>query len=159
MKFVMSYSICQRKYLLWAVFDDNDDDDEFINFKIREFRVSNCFLEWTIRFQNVSKDVVFSEEIITDFLDAIPAEMINYDVFSLFGKITILCYKNALYHFFYKEDLNHDKFADECLGYDIDLRCLYLLERKLIDFSSLCSNCQFNFIKMVSTRFIKLKND
>ena len=41
----MTYSICQRKYLLWAVFDDNDDDDGFINFKIHEFRVCDCFLE------------------------------------------------------------------------------------------------------------------
>ena len=157
MKFVMSYSICQRKYLLWAVFDDNDD--EFINFKIREFRVCDCFLEWTIRFQNVNRDVVFSEEIIEDFFDAIPAERNNYDVFSLFGEITILCCKNALYHLLYKEDLNHDKLADECLGYDIDMHCMYILERNLNNFSSLCSNCQFNFIKMVSTRFIKLKND
>ena len=155
----MSYSICQRKYLLWAVFDDNDDDDEFINFKIREFRVCDCFLEWTIRFQNVSKDVVFSEEIITDFFDAIPAETINYDISSLFGEITIICCKNALYHYFYKEDLNHDKLTDECLGYDIEMHCMYILERKLINFSCPCSNCQFNFIKMVSTRFIKLKND
>ena len=153
----MSYTICQRKYLLWAVFDDNDD--EFINFKIREFRVCDCFLEWTIRFQNVNRDVVFSEEIIEDFFDAIPAERNNYDVFSLFGEITILCCKNALYHLLYKEDLNHDKLADECLGYDIDMHCMYILERNLNNFSSLCSNCQFNFIKMVSTRFIKLKND
>ena len=157
MKFVMSYTICQRKYLLWAVFDDNDD--EFINFKIREFRVCDCFLEWTIRFQNVNRDVVFSEEIIEDFFDAIPGERNNYDVFSLFGEITILCCKNALYHLLYKEDLNHDKLADECLGYDIDMHCMYILERNLNNFSSLCSNCQFNFIKMVSTRFIKLKND
>ena len=157
MKFVMSYTICQRKYLLWAVFDDNDD--EFINFKIREFRVCDCFLEWTIRFQNVNRDVVFSEEIIEDFFDAIPAERNNYDAFSLFGEITILCCKNALYHLLYKEDLNHDKLADECLGYDIDMHCMYILERNLNNFSSLCSNCQFNFIKMVSTRFIKLKND
>ena len=155
----MSYSICQRKYLLWAVFDNNDDDDEFINFKIREFRVCDCFLEWTIRFQNVSKDVMFSEEIITDFFDAVPSGTINYDIFSLFGKITIICCKNALYHFFYQEDLDHDKLAFECLGYDIDMRCMYILERNLSNFSSLCSNCQFNFIKMVSTRFIKLKND
>ena len=153
----MSYSICQRKYLLWAVFDDNDD--EFINFKIDEFRVCDCFLEWTTRFQSLSKDVVFSEEIITDFFDGLPTETINHDIFCLFGKITIFCCENALYHFFYKEDLNHDKLADECLGYDIDMHCMYILERKLINFSSLCSNCQFNFIKMVSTRFIKLKND
>ena len=159
MKFVMSYSICQRKYLLWAVFDDNGDDNEFINFKINEFRVCDCFLEWTVRFRNLSKDVIFSEEIITDFFDAVPTEMVGYDVFSLFGEITILCCKNALYHFLYKEDLDHDKLADECLGYDIDMRCMYIFERNFNDFSCLCSNCQFNFIKMVSNRFIKLKND
>ena len=111
-----------------------------------------------IRFQLVSKDTIFSEEIIADIFDAVPTETINYDVFSLFGKISIICCKKALYQFFYKDDLNHEKLADECLGYDIDMRCLYLLERNLVDFSALCSNCQFNFIKMVSTRFIKLKN-
>ena len=152
MKFVMSYSICQRKYLLWAVFDDNDDDNEFINFKINEFRVCDCFLEWTVRFRNLSKDVIFSEEIITDFFDAVPTEMVGYDVFSLFGEITILCCKNALYHFLYKEDLDHNKLADECLGCDIDMRCMRILERNFNDFSCFCSNCQFNFIKMVSTR-------
>ena len=68
MKFVMSYSICERKYLLWTVFDDNDDDDEFINFKIREFTVCDCFLDWTIRFRNENKNAVFSEEVIADFL-------------------------------------------------------------------------------------------
>ena len=84
--------------------------------------------------------------------------MTECDIFSLFGKITIVCCRNALYHFFYK-DLNHDKLYDECLGYDIDMRCLYLLEKNLSLFSFICSNCQFNFIKNVSTRFIKLKND
>ena len=152
----MNYSFCQRKYLLWAVFDDNDNEE--FKFKIDEFRVCDCFFDWVIRFQLVSKDTIFSEEIIADIFDAVPTETINYDVFSLFGKISIICCKKALYHFFYKDDLNHEKLADECLGYDIDMRCLYLLERNLVDFSALCSNCQFNFIKMVSTRFIKLKN-
>ena len=85
--------------------------------------------------------------------------MTDCDIFSLFGKITIVCCRNALYHFFYKEDFNHDKLYDECLGYDIDMHCLYLLEKNLSSFSFICSNCQFNFIKNVSTRFIKLKND
>ena len=119
----MSYSICQRKYLLWAVFDD--DDDELSSFKIREFRI--CFFDWVIRFQNKNKNTLFFEDIITDFFDAIPTDMISCDIFSLFGKITVICSKNALYHFFYKEDLIHDKLVDECLGYDIDMRCLYLL--------------------------------
>ena len=90
----MSYSICQRKYLLWAVFDDNDDDDdEFINFKIREFRVCDCFLEWTIRFQNVSKDVVFSEEIITDFFDAILVKRLIMMYFLYLAKLLFFAVK------------------------------------------------------------------
>ena len=154
----MSYSIGEKKkHLLWCVFDDDNEPDLF-RYKICEFRVCDCFLDWTIHFHNENKDTVFSEEVITDFFDAIPTDMIDCDIFSIFGKITIVCCRNALYHFFYKEDLNHDKLSDECLGYDIDMRCLYLLEKKLF-FPSLCSNCQFNFIKNVSTRFIKLKND
>ena len=156
----MSYSICERKYLLWTVFDDNDDGDEFIsNFKIREFRVCDCFLDWTTRFRNENKNAVFCEEVIADFFDSVPTDTTDCDIISLFGKITIVCCRKALYHFFYKEDLNHDKLYDECLGYDIDMRCLYLLEKNLSSFSAICSNCQFNFIKNVSTRFIKLKND
>ena len=79
MKFVMSYSTCQGKYLLWTVFDDNDD--EFIKFKIGEFRICDCFLEWTIRFQNVTKDIVFSEENI-DLFDEVPTETINHILFA-----------------------------------------------------------------------------
>ena len=102
MKFVMSYSICQRKYLVWTVFDDNNDADEFIiKFKIREFRVCDCFLDWTTRFRNKNKNAVFSEEVIADFFDGIPTDATDCDIFSLFGKITIVCCRNALYHFFY----------------------------------------------------------
>ena len=61
----MSYSICQRKYLLWAVFDD--DDDELSSFKIRELRICDCFFDWVIRFQNKNKNTLFCEDIITDF--------------------------------------------------------------------------------------------
>ena len=156
MKFIMNYSIGQKKHLLWCVFDGEESD--LSRYKVCEFRVCNCFLDWTIHFQNVNKDTVFSEEFITDFSDAIPTDMIECDIFSIFGKITIVCCRNALYHLFYKEDLQHDKLSDKCMGYDIDMRCMYLLEKKVF-FSSLCSNCQFNFIKNVSTRFIKLKND
>ena len=48
---------------------------------------------------------------------------------------------------------------DECLAYEIECNCLYLLEKKLSCFNALCSNCQYNLIKMVSNRFIKIKND
>ena len=84
MKFVMSYSICQRKHLLWCVFDDEESD--LSRYKVCEFRVCNCFLDWTIHFQNVNKDTVFSEEFITDFFDEIPTDVVDCDVFSIFGK-------------------------------------------------------------------------
>ena len=101
---------------------------------------------------------MFSEELITDFFDEIPTDRVDCDIFSIFGKVTIVCCRNALYHFFYKEDVHHDKLSDECLGYDIDCCCVYLLEKKLF-FAYFCSNFQFNFIKNVSIRFIRLKND
>ena len=48
---------------------------------------------------------------------------------------------------------------DECLAFGNECNCLYLLEKKLSCFNALCSNCQYNLIKMVSNRFIKIKND
>ena len=157
MKLITNYSIDeQKKHLLWCVFDD--DESDLNRYKVYEFRVCDCFFDWTIRFQNENKKTVFSEELITDFFDAIPTDIVDCDIFSIFGKITIVCCRNALYHFFYKDDIQHDKLSDECLGYDIDCKCMYLLEKKLF-FTYLCSNCQFNFIKNVSTRFKRLKND
>ena len=107
-----------------------------------------CFLDWIIYFQMVNKNTVFSEEFMTDFFDEIQVDNVDGDVFYLFGKITIVCCRNALYHLFYKEDHQHDKLSDKCMGYDIGMQCMYLLEKKMV-FSSLCSNCQFNFIKNV----------
>ena len=48
---------------------------------------------------------------------------------------------------------------DECLAYEIECNFLYLLEKKLSCFNALCSNCKYDLIKMVSNRFIKIKND
>ena len=161
MKFIMSYSIHgykNKKHFLWTAYNEEDENFNIERFKICEFRVCDCFLDWTIHFRNINKDVVFSEEVMTDFFVGIPTDVVNSDIFSLFGKITILCCRNALYHFFYKEDLQHDKLSDECLGYEYDMRCMYLLEKKMF-FSSLCSNCQFNFIKGVSDRLTVFKND
>ena len=107
---------------------------------------------------STGQSTVFSEEVMIDFFDGIPTDVVNCDIFSLFGKITIVCCRNALFHFFYKEDLQHDKLSDECLGFDIDMRCMYMLGKKMF-YSYLCSNCQFNFIKMISNRFITIKND
>ena len=148
MKAIMNYSAGeQKKHLLWSVFAD--DEAELSRYRIHEFKVCDCFADWTICFQNENKNTVFSEELIKDFFDGILIDMVDCDIFSIFGKVTIVCCRIALYHFFYKENVQHDKLSDECLGYDIDCCCTYLLEKKLF-FTYLCSNCQFNFIKNVS---------
>ena len=145
----------EKKYLLWSVFDyDSEDDDK--TFKIQEFRVCDWYLDWCLCFHNKNRNTVFSEEFTTAFFDEIPSGLNDYDVFCIFGQISIVCCERALYHFFLEDDIQHEKLYDECLGYDIDCRCSYLLEKKFL-FPSLCSNCQFNFIMNVSDTFIKLK--
>ena len=52
----------QKKHLLWCVLDDDNESDLF-RYKICEFRVCDCFLDWTIHFQNENKDTVFSEKL------------------------------------------------------------------------------------------------
>ena len=81
------------------------------------------------------------------------------DVFFIFGKISIVCCEAALYQFHYKTFISHDIMYDECLAFGNDCNCVYLLEKKLSCFNALCSNCQYNLIKMVTNTFIKIKND
>ena len=128
-----------------------------------KFMNLECVIVWIIYFQNENKNTVFSEELITDFFDQIPCKLAaDCDVFSIFGKVTIVCCRNALYHFFYKEDFQYDKLDDklddECFGWVMTC-CIYHLLKKLSAFTYLCSNCQFNFVKSITTRFIKIKND
>ena len=157
MKVIMNYPIVeQEKHVLWAAFDD--EEHELNRYKIHEFRVCDCFVDWIIYFQNENKNSVFPEDLIIDFFDQIPCKLADCDVFSIFGKVTIVCCRNALYHFFYKEDVQHDKLDNECFGWVMTLCCIYRLLKKL-SFSYLCSNCQFNFVKNVTTRFIRIKND
>ena len=97
------------------------------------------------------KELLFDEiPIIPDIAD---------DVFLIFGKISIVCCEATLYQFDYKKFILHDKMFDECLAFGNECNCLYLLEKKLSCFNALCLNCQYNLIKMVSNRFIKIKND
>ena len=81
------------------------------------------------------------------------------DIFLIYGKKSFVCCETALCQFDYKKFISHNKMYDECLAYEIECNCLYLLEKKLSCFNALCSNCQYNLIKMVSNRFIKIKND
>ena len=97
MKAIMNYSAGeQKKHLLWSVFAD--DEAELSRYRIHEFKVCDCFADWTICFQNENKNTVFSEELIKDFFDGIPIDMVDCDIFSIFGKVTIVCCRIALYH-------------------------------------------------------------
>ena len=106
--------LVDKKYLLWTVFDEDEDEDSGLNtFEIHEFRVCDCYLDWILYFQNKNKNTVFSEEFTTSFFDEIPSNNIACDVFSIFGKVTIVCCRRALYHFFCKEDVQHEKLSDD----------------------------------------------
>ena len=39
-----SKSINRKKYFIWTLFADDDDDNAYNIFKIREFRVCDCYL-------------------------------------------------------------------------------------------------------------------
>ena len=131
MKVITSYLIGEQKeHLLWTVFDDKEA--ELNRYKIREFKVCDCFVDWIIHFRNENKNSVFSEEDITDLFDEIPTEKVDCDIFSLFGKVTIVCCRNAV---------------NTCSS------CFINHPEKKMMFH--CSNCQIN----VCTRFIRMKND
>ena len=149
----MTRTIKRKKYLFWYNFDDK--------VKVVEFRVCDCFFDPILSFQNKLNSVgEFYDDLKELLFDEIPIiPDITDDVFLIFGKISIVCCETALYQFDYKKLICHDKMYDECLAYEIEYNCLYLLEKKLSCFNTLCSNCQYKLIKMVSNRFIKIKND
>ena len=71
-----------KKYLLWTVFDEDENEDSGLNtFEIHEFRVCDCYLDRILYFQNKNKKTVFSEEFTTSFFDEIPSNNIASDVF------------------------------------------------------------------------------
>ena len=135
MKVIMSYLIGEQKqHLLWSAYDD--EEAELNRYKIHEFNVCDCFIDWIIHFRNEKKNIVFSEEDITDFFDKIPTEKADCDIFCLFGKVTTVCCRNAV---------------------NTSSPCFINLPENKISFH--CSTCQINFCKNVCTRFIKIRND
>ena len=136
-----SKSINRKKYFIWSLFaaDDDDDANGYNIFKIHEFRVCDCYLDWILQFQFKNKDVVFSTEFATAFFDEIPlhGEGNDCDIFAVFGKISIVCCERALYHFCYKKDIQHEKIYNECLTYDTECNCTYSLHKKNVIFFSL----------------------
>ena len=51
------------------------------------------------------------------FFNTIPTEAIDCDVYSVFGQSCIVCCRDALYNFFYKDSIEHEIMTDECECY------------------------------------------
>ena len=135
MKVIMTYLIGEQKqHLLWTMYDDGEA--ELNRYHVCEFEVCDCFIDWIFHFRSLNKNVVFSEEDITEFFGKIPTEKAKCDMFCLFGKFTIICCRNAV------------KTCASCF--------INQPEKKMMFH---CSNCQINFCKNVSNCFTRIKND
>ena len=135
MKVIMCCPIGEQKqHLFWSVYDD--EEAELNRYRIQEFDVCDCFIDWIFHFRNENKNIVFSEEDITDFFNKIPTEKAGCDMFCIFGRVTIICCRNAV---------------NTCSS------CFSNRSKKELGFH--CSSCQINFCRNVCTRFIRIKND
>ena len=92
------------------------------------------------------------------FFNTIPTEAIDCDVYSVFGRSCIVCCRDALYNFFYKDSLEHEILTDECECYQSDCCCMSFLTKQLF-FTYLCNKCRLNFVKCVSKTFKIIKNE
>ena len=143
-------------------------EDHFL--KIEELRVCDCFINSTIKFLREIRDVkcVDSTHSVDEFQEIFHEIPLNIDlpsnrIYSLFGKISVICCRLALYQCNYLDfvsdevlfaDCQCDMLVDDTLG-----NCLHYSEYDLSNIERLCFACSINFLKMVSARFINFKND
>ena len=133
MKVVVTYFIGEQKqHLFWIMYDD--DEAELNRYRVYEFEVCDCFIDWIFHFRSVNNNV-FSKEDISNFFNKIPSEKATCDWFCCFGKCTIICCKNAV---------------NTCAS------CFINQPEKKLTFY--CSDCQINFCKNIYSRFTRIKN-
>ena len=125
------------------------------NLRLKNFMFVIVF--WTGHYL-IDIDLTYGEWRIVDFFTEIPSDHITSDIYGMFGTTTILCCQKALYYFSYMDDIDHDYFLKKCHAYQIDMRCMFFLEKVLL-FEYICSKCQINFIKAASKKFIEIIND
>ena len=113
-------------------------------------------MNWILSYRHRFNDDLFDEWTVADFVTEILPDRISSDIYAMFGTVTILCCQKA--HFSYMNEFDHQYFLKKCKAYQIDMKCMYFLE-KIMFFDYICSNCQLNFIKTASKKFIKIKND
>ena len=80
----------ERKHLIWTV-------DEDLKCNISKITVCDCFLEWGIAFlKKYTYADVPQHHLMKVFIETIPTELTDGNVYSIFGKICIICCRDAL---------------------------------------------------------------
>ena len=103
MQIIINYSAGKdQKHLLWTI------EEDVPKCNISEFRVCDCFVEWGIAFLNKYSNITLSNDFMRVFCNTIPTETIDCDVYSVFGESCIVCCRDALYNFFYKDSLDDE---------------------------------------------------
>ena len=80
MKFTLNNSIIGRKdkkFLLWTLYDINEEEEEEEKLKVEEFRVCDCFLDWTLSYRQRFNDDLYDEWRLVDFFTEIPSDHIT----------------------------------------------------------------------------------
>ena len=127
--------------------------------KINEFRVCDCFLDSNLSFERKCESIDNIDDMKKGFDDATTNCLVEENVYSVFDVISIVCCETALQQFDFEKRilLSNEQLHFECCAHDIECHCALFLEEKTIDFEALCIKYQFNFLKMISSRLIKIK--
>ena len=110
-----------------------------------------------------------SEQCVDEFQERFDEITLNIDlpsnkIYSLFGKISVICCDLALYQCDYLDFVsNEELFADcQCDMMLVDNtlgNCSFYSEYDLSNMERLCFACSIDFLKRVSVRLISFKND
>ena len=137
--------------------------------KIEEIRVCDCFIDSTFLREIREVKCADSEQRVDEFQERFDEITLNIDlssnkIYSLFGKISIICCDLALYQYNYLDFVSNEELFANCqcdmmLVDDTLANCLFYSEYDLSNINRLCFVCSINFLKMVSARFVNFKND
>ena len=79
-----------HKHLLWTM-----DEDNMSKCNISKITVCDCFLEWGIAFLRKYARVKLSHHLMKVFINTIPTELADCNVYSVYGKNCIVYYRDA----------------------------------------------------------------
>ena len=144
---------------VWLIFENEDEEEEEIDFDVKEIRFCDCFIDKLFYFIEKNNYKINFCKIFENFY-YVPKKLKVVDIFMYYSSITIFCCELA-YNFYSKqkqEEIDKAEMDKNCLAEQIDYQCLYYLSRETI-FNCICDNCQKTFLKLVSKKLnsIKLK--